>query len=446
MNNQSYGGPVMANPSTQWSWRGSSWALLAYVVFLGLMLGFLCRPDVADMYYTRFMSGPVAVLLYQSKYLVFFSAMLMAGFVLLDKLRGASFDFPSLALLLFLCFRAILFIRRVSVGYPMVEEFAAFALVTVLVLVFSQKLNGVDVDRSGFLWISVFMLVEMLGYLALNGYQDIVDPTSVENRGRFHGLNSHSNEFSMSLGLISVWLYLALFWGRFWIKILSAAALTAAVYFVYRSGSRSGALTFIVAGLLYGYWLLRSRPMWLILGGLFAALVLPLGWYYVEAGVESVAESRLISTQNTRAEVFKMMWNNFLDNPVLGNPATAGGTSNSYLYAASSVGVLGGGFLMAFLWLVFRDTWAIGRNTRWRGMDISMGLLGPWAWSAFAGIMVSSAFSGYFVETMQFPLLFTLFHVALLNKVRAGVIVRYGIEGGRRMDRLHGRIKPLSVR
>jgi len=443
MGNLTYGSPSL--PGSKWGWRGSWWALLAYVMFLGVMLGFLCRPDVADMYYIRFISGPVAALLYRSNHLVFGATILMAGLVFLDKIKLPSFNFPSAALLLFLCFRTILAFRRISVGYPMVGELAALALVTVLVLVFSQKLKGVDGDKAGLVWISIFMLAEMLGYLMLNGYQYVVDPGSVENRGRFHGLNSHSNEFSMSLGLMSVWLYLALLWGRFGIKILASVALAAAAYFVYLSGSRSGALTFVVAALPYGYWLLRSRPIWLILAGLLAGLLLPIGWYYIEIGAQSVAESRLVSTQNTRGEVFGLMWANFLNNPLIGNPATVGGTSNSYLYGASSVGVFGMIFLMTALWLVVKDTWAVSKIARSRDMDMSVGLLSPWAWSALGSIMVSSAFSGYFLETMQFPLLFTLFHMALINKVKAGLVMGQKIAGGWRIERPRNGVKLASA-
>ncbi|EIP97603.1 hypothetical protein OpiT1DRAFT_02049 [Opitutaceae bacterium TAV1] len=394
------------------------WLLLAYMAFFGVMLGFLCRPDVADSYYVRYITGPVAILLYNSNYLVFFSVLLMGGGILIIKLKTQPFDFPNLASILFLGFRCMLALRRVAVGFPPVTELVTFTLITMLILIFSQKIKSLDESKAGMIWISFFIVLEVFIYSILNGYQLIVQPESVENVGRLHGLNSHSNEFSMSLGLLSVWLYVAIFSGRAWLKLLASVTLLASAYFVFRSGSRSGALTFFVAGLPFVYWLLRRKPTWVIMAGVGGIMLLPFIWYYVETGTRELVESRLTSTQNTRAEVFRMMLDNFLANPLFGNPLTAGGTSNSYLYAASSTGIIGIVLMMGALWLLFRHTLRIHKLVTLSIPDDDLTLFSPLIWSAFLSIIASSAFSGYFVETMQFPLLFTLFHMAFVDKTK----------------------------
>lgn len=179
--------------------------------------------------------------------------------------------------------------------------------------------------------------------------QFILDPRKLLNlQGRFWGMLANAQQAAVLVAPFAV--------SALWLlfndpkkrnKMLWIALIAINLLFLAWTGSRTGAMMFIVGVtfVLYariGQAVLLLPVAALMLWGLFALAI--------ELKIYENLE-RLVSTENTRSGVWTNMWNNAMENPLLGvGFDDAGGSENSYLLGFASYGV--GYFLMTVVLLL----------------------------------------------------------------------------------------------
>ncbi len=169
--------------------------------------------------------------------------------------------------------------------------------------------------------------------------QYVLDPRKLVNlQGRFWGMLANAQQAAVlcaPFAVCAIWLLLNDPKKRN--KILWIALIAINLLFLAWTGSRTGALMFVVGVtfVLYariGQAVLLLPAAALMLWGLFTLAV--------ELKIYENLE-RLVSTENTRTAAWASMWNNALQSPLLGvGFDDAGGSENSYLLGFASYGIV----------------------------------------------------------------------------------------------------------
>lgn len=176
----------------------------------------------------------------------------------------------------------------------------------------------------------------------------LVDPSQAFAGGRLYGTTPNPQRIGTMLALALPYSF-ALFQDRAnvgWSRAFHAVLPAVAGVLVIGSGSRTGGLMCLVGVALY----FRARLGPLLLTGL---VVVSAGLAVFQFLGESLAggQERILSTENTRSEIWSEMWAEFLRNPLFGSPRETA-SENSFLSIASITGVVGLvplTFLIAFL-------------------------------------------------------------------------------------------------
>jgi O-antigen ligase len=256
----------------------------------------------------------------------------------------------------------------------------------------------------------------MIIYFALNIYLDIFYYDSINWNNRIYGLSNHPNEFGISIVLLLSTSLLNIHKSSYIMKATLVAVTILTVYYVFRTGSRTAALTLTVVMLPWLIWLLKKFSAILILF-IFAT---PISVIYVLSNpniLDLLGGARVFSSLNTRSDTFGDMLSNFMHNPILGNPATVGGTSNTYLYAASSLGLVGITLLFMMIGCVFKDLILLTIKIKKLGNHFD-GIVAVYLVSTFFGFIISMTLSGYLLEYVQFPLLLFIVYMSILVRFK----------------------------
>lgn len=128
-----------------------------------------------------------------------------------------------------------------------------------------------------------------------------------------------------------------------WSKGLWITSLLLIGYFLFLTGSRTGAIMGFTSILLF----YRQRVGDLLRLGIIIGVVLAL--IFAFSSPDSISEntqvsSRFLSTENTREEVWSALWNNFSQYPLFGSPLYGERlvfAENSWLAVGSNIGLLG---------------------------------------------------------------------------------------------------------
>jgi len=188
--------------------------------------------------------------------------------------------------------------------------------------------------------LSKIFLVVSLVYYSMNILELILNPSSIVHRGRLFGLSGHPNEFGIGCAVILLYAIYYINSQRKSVFYNSIAVFVAAisVLFVILSGSRTAFFCMASSSFFFVVFLGQVKARYMIL---ISLVVFGLLTFLTTTTNEFLGFDRLTDLSNTRSVVFGDMIDNFKLNPFLGDPATAGGTSNSYLFTLSSSGLVG---------------------------------------------------------------------------------------------------------
>jgi hypothetical protein len=155
---------------------------------------------------------------------------------------------------------------------------------------------------------------------------------------RFVGLSGnpqHAAGLSAAMAMIATWMVMnepKKRWRPFWLFVAASH-----VVFVLWTGSRTGALC-TTAGMTAIFYARLGRAV--LFAPLAVGAILGLVAVATSMGVKFGFE-RLTSTQDTRSEVWSVLWTNAMQNPVFGLGATdAGASENGFLYGFAAYGAV----------------------------------------------------------------------------------------------------------
>ncbi|MBD2609702.1 O-antigen ligase domain-containing protein [Nostoc punctiforme FACHB-252] len=164
-------------------------------------------------------------------------------------------------------------------------------------------------------------------------------------QGRFLGTTGNSQHAAALLaGTVPCFMFLIESRKKWdWIKALWIAILLVVAYFLFLTGSRTGAIMGI-SSILFFY---RNKAGSLLRLGLFIGVLLGVIFWFIspDAISENTSVSnRFISGGNTREGAWAGMWNGFVSNPFFGSPLYGGRLvfgENSWLAAGDTTGLMG---------------------------------------------------------------------------------------------------------
>jgi hypothetical protein len=167
-------------------------------------------------------------------------------------------------------------------------------------------------------------------------------------QSRLSGLSGNPQSVAISFSvfaLVSLWLFLFDPMRRF--RLFWAGVLGASLVILVWTGSRTG-VGMTAVGMSFAFYRRFGRLILLAPVGLIIGLI---GYNYLAGqGVEFVAD-RLVSTQNTREESWRIQWDRFTTSPAIGVGVEETKSENSYLYALAAFGA-GMGLLVVLLVIV----------------------------------------------------------------------------------------------
>ncbi|MBW4636958.1 MAG: hypothetical protein KME05_01780 [Gloeocapsa sp. UFS-A4-WI-NPMV-4B04] len=178
-----------------------------------------------------------------------------------------------------------------------------------------------------------------------NAYQGVFNMQALAFvQGRFQGTTANAQHAAVLLaGTIPCFMFIIEShkkWNLF--KVFWIANLCLVSYFLFLTGSRTGAIMG-VASILFFY---RQKVGTLIRLGLFAGIVLSLFLPFLAPDLLTSASvnNRYLSGGNTREGAWTGMWNSFISYPLFGAPLEGGRLGfgeNSWLAAGSTTGLMG---------------------------------------------------------------------------------------------------------
>ncbi|MFN6561177.1 MAG: O-antigen ligase family protein [Nostoc sp. ChiSLP01] len=164
-------------------------------------------------------------------------------------------------------------------------------------------------------------------------------------QGRFLGTTGSSQHAAALLaGTIPCFMFLIESHKKWdWIKAFWIAILLVVAYFLFLTGSRTGAIMGI-SSILFFY---RNRSGSLLRLGLFVGVLLGVIFWFISPDMitqNTPVSNRFISGGNTREEAWAGMWSGFMSSPLFGSPLQGGRLvfgENSWLAAGDTTGLMG---------------------------------------------------------------------------------------------------------
>lgn len=292
----------------------------------------------------------------------------------------------------FIAFRTILCFRRMYDDFDILPEVVAVVVITSVLLLFCSWFRR---RPNSEMCLALIDSVYWFGLILLvaNGIQLAYDPTAVVHKGRLWGISVHPNEFGIVFACVAVTaIFKFFYYKRQKVALLASIAFTICVVL---SGSRTAGLA-LVAGILPLIWTLRRTSSKAFIGSLIGTVTILFLSFYFSSLFELSNESRVLSVGDTRSGTFQLMWENFASNPILGKPSEGGGTSNSWLFAASSAGFPGLILFAASFILAFPAMAKMRLQDKAEKTEFSTLIL-----ALYVSLFVSSLFSGFLLELIQ---------------------------------------------
>ena|GEM_PF-6965478 len=274
--------------------------------------------------------------------------------LVLSRQEYVRFTIP-LVVILYVMFHSIQSIRMTVEGGETGELLSGF-LLTGSLAVFSSFgalaiANSVEVRirvcQSVFLFAAVYAVLNILEYF-LNPEESI---RSFQRR--FYGVATHPNHLGATCALLFNFFVFTRWRG--WARIAAYGVSAALLFSLIVSGSRS-AIILVAIGVGAGY---AARPLGIrgqkiLLTSILAVPVVALVAIMIDWSSSSSSESngafdRLTSTADTRSEALSSMWEDFMENPMLGSGRGVVSSENSVLRCLARTGMLGGVFFIGHL-------------------------------------------------------------------------------------------------
>lgn len=182
------------------------------------------------------------------------------------------------------------------------------------------------------------------------------------------------------------------------------------------TGSRTGLLTGAVGALLfYRLRLGRLLPVALIIGLVFAV--------FASLYADSLeGASRLFSTENTREEAWRPLWENFLSSPLLGriSEGEMSARESSYLSILASFGLVGALF---FFGMVVWTSASVARLWSHRRVDPAASVLIDFVLSSWGAFLVAAVFEGFFVAIATHYMMHLMLVLVVLHFCRDAILL-----------------------
>jgi len=166
-------------------------------------------------------------------------------------------------------------------------------------------------------------------------------------QGRFLGTTGNSQHAAALLaGTVPNFLFLIERCKRWdWIKVLWIVLLLLVVYFLFLTGSRTGAMM-TVSSILCFY---RNKRSTLLKLGLFVGVLSAISFFFNNPETDIIssnapASDRFVSGGNTREGAWSGMWNGFMNNPLFGSPLYGDRVvfgESTWLAAGDTTGLIG---------------------------------------------------------------------------------------------------------
>ena len=244
------------------------------------------------------------------------------------------------------------------------------------------------------------------GFLGINLLQYAINPAATMILGgRFNGVTSNPQMFALSTAVVVPTLLFEYNHPRRtlprWIVLICFLALA---FMVIQTGSRLALLLSAFSVLMF----YRLRI------GQFAAFILPLiGLALVSTMISEAPlmaeDARILSTENTRGDVWVALWSKLLQYPLFGAPLPPGGRvgfgESSYLGPAAAIGVMGLVLTVAVaLWVgrVIVRLMDVERRNGWNPLTaLPLAILST--------SLLGSLFEASLVGTFTFPVIMMLY-------------------------------------
>ncbi|PSB59028.1 O-antigen ligase family protein [Chamaesiphon polymorphus] len=256
-------------------------------------------------------------------------------------------------------------------------------------------------------------------FIFANTYQYIINPFPVTfHHGRFQGTTGNSQHAAVFLAAtIPCFMFMVQSFARLnYLKFLWIGVLAIAMYFLLLTGSRTGLLMGAISILLFyrnngGAWLKV-----ILFIAISATVLMPfLGGETVTSslGISSSVSERFTSTNNTRAEVWGYMLNDFSNNIVFGAPLYGermGYGENSWLAAGGNLGLVGFIPMTLMGWESLKMIWQLnqlGNRNRYYFFQSSAVMAG------LGSLLIGSIFEPFLLGNITFSLMAFLTYLVM---------------------------------
>lgn len=329
-------------------------------------------------------------------------------------------------------------------AFPIAAGFVAMALA---ILYLSRSVTGPGTTPAS-AW--QLLVIGIAIFISLTLLQYFVNPVAMYQNKRFAGLTANPQMFALVLGIVTpILVYEYSSNKRILPRFVVMALGLVLLFFVTASGSRLGLLLVLFSLSVYYRQQLHKLMAFVVP---LVIIVLAVG-YVRGVAVQDVAEMRMISTEDTRLEVWLLMIDEIAQNPLIGRPLGAGervGTGEStFLAAWAGTGILGAMAALTAIVLMARHLlhlMALERVTGWEPeLALPISILATF----LVGTFVEASLLGVFTTPLTAVLYVYFVSNNLLARVGSGR-PRSGVPmaGGRgaRLRRIANRLLTPSPR
>jgi len=378
---------------------------------LAIFIGAAVKGGLSDEYETIFYTGWISFFREISGFIGVAGLIVFAAHWRGDHIiEKPSISSPFFWLLIF---KLMLLIRFIFDGSIAIKYGASLIGSIIIWIVISSRSHMRNWDEfyvsiiKGIIYFS-FLMVTINCYLYFYAWE------STSWKGRFVGIFHHPNFLGVNIAILFA--IFLMFSVSINIKKLESIkvllvfiGVIAAFFLVVVSGSRTGMLGVLVALFTYSIVkkLLSIRAVLFIFFGILCLYLISQIYikylFNIFPGLE-----RILSNQNTRGEVWSIMIDDFLSNPLLGAGKSAGATAGSYLRATAIGGVFMG---FALLLTVFH----LSR----RSIKIFSSVAPAWV-IPISVVVICAVTEGVLVDSLSFgSVIFSFMAVLLsLNKIK----------------------------
>lgn len=381
------------------------------LVSIGIALFFFAatvKPGYDLEFETITYSGIILIL---KSYSPFIGAigLLTLFFSWMRKPRLISFNiiYPAIWLL---AFKLALTLRLLTTAQNGLEHAISFICILALYFIVSSR-NGTARSEEHYKSIIKGLYYFASIVIVLNTYLLFFEYSTSSWKGRFLGLFQHPNFAGVSFAICaSIIIGFNITFKKIGRKgfnsSLSIVLLILSVVLVMASGSRTGILGLIGAGLGYAYVQKYLKTSTILILA-FIALIITLSIDSIIEFLEQLIPGiqRMTEAGNTRNEVWVSMWNNFTANPLFGAGSNTQGTAGSYLRVLAQGGLLTGIPLLVCLIL------CIARSLRNRGC---FSFRKAWL-PGLLCILTTSITEGYLADALSLGILYFALIVFVLS-------------------------------